>query len=174
MSTIHAATASELSAKLRSIDVTAPLRPEGRKSKHIEIWTSCRLLATISCTRLLDYPLAVKHNDRPDLVLSLPSRCIGIEVTEAIFQDQARVEAISDDQGISDFQHIPHYRAGQSLSSRNEIENIVRGKAQSFVRSVNSIERDWIEAILVSADARPKFSKNQDSSISQLSLLQNS
>ena len=86
---------AELCDKLRANDVRVPPRGQGRTTEACEIWVACRFLAALSETSLLDYPLRVEHGDRPDLVLSLPSGCTGIEIAEAVPETEAGVEALS-------------------------------------------------------------------------------
>ena len=44
---------------------------------------------------LLQFPLRVEHEDRPDLVLTMPPGQTGIEIIEAVHCDKAKVDAYS-------------------------------------------------------------------------------
>ena len=92
---------------------------------------------------LLQFPVRVEPGDRPDLVLSGPAGLIGIELTEAISTDQAKVDAM-----VSDFRPIPHYRISDPARSQSEIRTLARGQSQILPRMGDSVERDWVEAML--------------------------
>ena len=166
MRPFHASSPRDLLYELRANDVRVPLRTQGRTTAHCETWVSCRFLAAISETGLLDYPLAVTPGDRPDLVLSSPSGPIGIEITEAVSSDKARVDALSERKGIEDFRYVPRYRAGEEKRSVLEIEDIARGRVPTYPHMGDSIERDWVEAMLYFARRKadkftlPGFSKH--------------
>ena len=93
MLSIHAKAPCELRAKLRDIDPQVPRRTEGRRTEDCETWVSCHFLAVIPRTDLLGYPLCIKSRNKPDLALSSPSECTGIEITEAVHENQAQIDA---------------------------------------------------------------------------------
>ena len=104
--------------------------------------------ATIAGTDLLQFPVRVEPGDRPDLVLFGPAEQIGIELTEAISTDQAKVDAMVEREGGGDFRPIRRYRVSDSARSRSEIQALARGESQIFPRMGDSVERDWVEAML--------------------------
>ena len=93
MNKIHAHDNSDLVEMLSAIDISVPLRSEGRTTKHCEQWSICRWLSTIPN---LEFPLTVAHQDKPDFYLKAGKSEYGIECTEAIPQDYAHATAISE------------------------------------------------------------------------------
>ena len=138
----------DLDRKLRANDVRVPHRTQGRTTGHAETWVACRFLATIAGTDLLHFPVRVEPGDRPDLVLSQPTGRIGIELTEAISTDQAKVDAMVEREGASDFRPIPRYRVSDPHRSQAEIRALARGEARILPRMGDAVERDWVEAML--------------------------
>ena len=147
MDHLDAASANDLCGQLRANDVRVPARTEGRTTGHVETRITCRFLATICWTNLLEFPLRVEAEDRPDLVLTMPSGKTGIEITEAIARDKARVDAYARDKGIDGPFFIPRYRVSDPPRSQAEIEKIARGQTQNYPDMGDSIEHDWVEAI---------------------------
>lgn len=92
MNMIEATSATELLKRLTALDISVPLRTEGRTKDHGERAWICRFLATFAETGLLDFPLCVDHIDRPDIVLHLPSSSIGLEITEAVPKNWAHAD----------------------------------------------------------------------------------
>lgn len=162
MRPFRALSPQDLVRELHANDVQVPPRSRGRTTAHCETWVTCRFLAEVSESGLLDYPLAVTPGDRPDLVLSSASGRTGIEITEAVPTDKARVDALSEREGIADFRYMPRYRAGEKRRSVQEIEDIARGRVPTYPPMV----RDWVEAMLYFAErkadrfARPGFAKH--------------
>ena len=137
----------DLHRKLRANDIGVPPRTQGRTTSHTETWVTCRFLATIAGTDLLRFSLRVEPGDRPDLVLSLPTGRIGIELTEAISTDQARVDAMIEREGPSDFRFLPRYRVSDPPRSQAEIRALARGEARTLPLMGESVEDDWVEAM---------------------------
>ena len=50
--------------------------------------------------------------------------------------------------GVDGFRFIPRYRVNDLRRSRTEIERIAKGEARVLPRVGDSIERDWVEAML--------------------------
>ena len=159
---------AELCDKLRANDVRVPPRGQGRTTEACETWVACRFLAALSETNLLDYLLHVEHGDRPDLVLSLPSGCIGIEMAEAVPETEAGVEALSQCEGITtDLRFVPSYRAGEPRRSADQKRDISRGRGPKHPHMGDSIECNWAEAMVyftrrkAEKFAHPDFTKHQ-------------
>ena len=148
MDCFDARSPEELDRELRAKDVRVPGRTQGRTTAHTETWVACRFLATIAGTDLLQFPVRVEPGDRPDLVLSGPEGLIGIELTEAISTDQARVVATVEREGKSDFRPSPRGRVSDPVRSQNDIRALARGQSQTLPQMDDSVESDWVEAML--------------------------
>ena len=147
---IHAKSPCALRTYLRDIDVSVPPRTEGRTTTDCETWVSCHFLAAISKTDLLGYPLCITSRDKPDLVLSSPSGRTGIEITEAVPENQAQVDAYLKRNDIEDFIYVPLYPAGDENFSKQRIEKIAKNQdpSQRYPFMGDQIERNWVEVML--------------------------
>lgn len=148
MNRIDARSPAELDRELRANDVQVPGRTQGRTTAHTETWVACRFLATIAGADLLQFPARVEPGDRPDVVLSGSAEQIGVELTEAISTDQAKVDAMVEREGTSDLRVIPRYRPSDPPRSKSEIRVLARGKSKVLPRMGDSVECDWVEAML--------------------------
>ena len=148
MNAFDAASPAELCDTLRANDVVVPWRTRGRTTGHTETWVACRFLAALARADLLCFPLNVEPGDRPDLVLTMPSGRTGIEITEAVPEDKARVDAYAEHEEIDAFRFVPRYRVGDPRRSKAEIDAIARGQTRNHPHMGDSIERDWVEAML--------------------------
>ena len=150
MLSIHAKSPCALHTKLRDIDVSVPPRTEGRTTAHRETWVSCHFLAAIYETDLLGYPLCITSRDKPDLALSSPSECTGIEITEAVSPNAVRVDKCLEQNDNEDFIFVPLYPAGEEKFSQQRIENIAKNQdpSQRYPFMGDQIERNWVEVML--------------------------
>jgi hypothetical protein len=92
---ITAESKRELLDYLRSQDITIPARTHGRAKEHCERRGAFRLLATLATSDRVEYPASVTHRDRPDFLLRLARREIGLEFTEAVSQEEAEIDALA-------------------------------------------------------------------------------
>ena len=96
MKDIKADNSMELFSILKSIDITAPPRNEGRTTEHCETWSICRLLATLTRYDKLTFPIQLINRERPDFLLVAGGCHIGIELTDAVNQDYAKATTLPE------------------------------------------------------------------------------
>ncbi|OFW21293.1 MAG: hypothetical protein A3H97_00460 [Acidobacteria bacterium RIFCSPLOWO2_02_FULL_65_29] len=116
----------ELFSALRTIDISVPLRTEGRKTEHTETWTACRLLATLAKAERLPFPLSVERRDRPDCLINTASGQIGVEITEAISPQYAAYCALAEREFPDVFLQPGHFRWGAAQLSVDEMRELLR------------------------------------------------
>ena len=149
MKPFHALSSDDLLKILQKELSPVPPRGKGRTKKHTESWVTCHFLAGIAGSDLLEYPLCIEPGDRHDLVLSYRSGKTGIEITEGVHKDDAKVDAYSEHKGISGARLFPQYRI-EDEHSRKEIEDIARGRhqPQKFPHIEDRVQQNWIGAIM--------------------------
>ena len=159
----EATSPSDLTCKLHSWDVCVPSRGQGRNKHHTESWVACRFLHTFSNTELLSYPLCVKPDDRPDLVLEFKVqyyRQIGIEITEAVSPIWANIQAKwSQNDSIL----VPELKIDDPHWSKEKIENYVKSGGQSSPPIMGDAPiRNWNKAIHVIVKKKVRNFKKPD------------
>lgn len=81
--------------KLDRIDISVPRRGCGRTKDHTELFSMVKLLGSQYVARFfLTYPVAVRWQEKPDFVLEMSGRDIGIEQTEAVYENQAEKDTL--------------------------------------------------------------------------------
>lgn len=145
---IDARSASDLVDRLRAIDIAVPLRTEGRTTEQCERWSICRFLSTYAETDLLGYPLQIEKCERPDFLLSLPSRQVGIEITEAVPADWAWADARREKLNYDKLVFLQRFRPGEPQRSREEIDAIARGASRGDGWAGDAPEREWADVML--------------------------
>jgi len=129
---------------LRAFDITVPLRSEGRTKHHIERWVACRILASLSESDQLLYPVSLKHADRPDFYLSTSNEDIGFEVTEALLENYAEYRKLAERDYPETMLETMYFRDGKvSFSKMKEL--LARKKLSSLPWMGNSLERKWAQ-----------------------------
>ena len=150
---------NDLICKLHSYDTSVPQRGQGRKTEHTERWVTCRFLRAIADTPLLSYPLRVESRDKPDLVLEIKTRepkQIGIEITEAVSQVWANLEANFVQSGDSTgIHHVPENKFSVQRLPKKEFKKLIEesrkiNEGKKYPRPImgDAIEKNWKEAIL--------------------------
>ena len=116
MQSFHALSSCDLLKTLEKFRVSVPLRgKKGRTKEHTQPWVVRHFLLAVAESGLLEYPLFVEAGDRPDLVLSSPLRKTGVEITEAVPQDRAKVEALIVNKEITET--VPEEKAEEVTCS---------------------------------------------------------
>lgn len=132
---------------LKEIDISVPPRNAGRTKFHTERWSICRFLSTFASSDILGFPLSVNHCDRPDFLLRVGNREIGIEISEVISTNQAWAEDIRSSNSKLSIHLISHFNFGEPKKDRREISEIAHGFRPSDGWSGSSVECTWISAM---------------------------
>lgn len=155
---IHASDMTVLIAQLASVDISVPGRIEGRTSGNTEAWTLCRLLATLANAGELRFPLSAAGRERPDFLLELAGRLIGIEVTEAITAEFAAFCALAEREFPGVWFSLAQFRMGGKCKTPEDMRAVLRGDVSMGDGWVgDSPEREWASYI---ADAVSKKGRN--------------
>ena len=148
MRNLLAHTSNDLLCQLNGIDISVPPRNKGTTKKYMEKWSICRFLSTFAETSLLDYPIQVHRRERPDYVLSLSSREVGVEITEAIPTNYAWAKYRRAKICPNKATLLERFLPGEDTRSSNEINEIVSGQKHSDGWPSDSPEREWSNAML--------------------------
>ena len=150
LDTLQISSSDELLRKLASHNVSVPPRGSGQTKDHREFWVASRFLCTIASSTYFSYPLRVEFSDKPDLILKFERgepKSIGIEITEAISQNAAKLQAELERDGRADIYHVPEHKYSDSRQDLETQRKIVRGKVPSPPIMGNAVERNWCVAI---------------------------
>lgn len=153
-----AKTKNDLVSILRNIDISVPLRTEGRKSHHAERWTICRLLSTLAEYDALVFPLSLIDRERPDFLLQCSETRVGIEVTEAISEQYAAYVALAEREFPDALLEPAHFRWGAPNMSVEDMRNLLRqDQLTSSGWAGDRPEREW--ALYIESVIETKLSK---------------
>ena len=171
MESFSAKSYPELLASLARIDLSVPARgdrKDKRTTAHVERWSVCKFLATYGHTRFVRYPLLVEKRERPDYRMSSRDLVVGIEITEAVSQDMARIDAMRYDEDEVVCLDLSLFRPGTPRRSTQELRTILEGSRYSETEETvedknefdpvqlrpmgpgwagDGAERDWAEAM---------------------------
>jgi hypothetical protein len=154
---IEAETTEDLKRVLAAIDVTVPLRSEGRTKEHVERYAAVRLLATIAPGRL-EFPLRLTHRnppeDRPDFLLEMGARSIGIEHTESVPQNEAHTSFLREQGNGPDTFFISHALPGEPRKSKHQLLEEIASDDPGDGWAGDSPEREWADAMALSISAK--------------------
>lgn len=138
---------SELLNALRGIDVQVPLRSEGRTKEHVERYAIAHLLSTLFKENSVTYPVSLVHRDKPDFLLYLSQKRIGIEHTEAVPQNEAQKAFLREKGHGPDVYFISRYKPGESEKKAKRLIKEIEADEAGDGWVGDSVEREWAEAI---------------------------
>ncbi len=153
MDTVTASCPKELLSKLREIDISVPPRGKGRDQReHCEPWCISRFLATFANSDLFVYPIRLQHyreRKSPDFLLTSDGTGIGIEVTEAVPENAASVDAKAEEMGRNQPKLIWRHRPNEEHWGVEKAKEPACGKTEFSVGwEDKEPEHDWAEAML--------------------------
>lgn len=146
MEPITAQCARDLLAALKQIDISVPLRSEGRTSEQCERWSMCRMLATFADADLFTYPLNVVHRDRPDFLIQFASGECGVEITEVVPENAAAIDAYRENHDIEGTFFLQRFRPGDARLRGKELRDRANSVEPSDGWAGNSVELEWVDA----------------------------
>jgi hypothetical protein len=148
MDDIRAKSPSELLAILKARNISVPPRTEGRTKEHCERWSICRLLSTLAARNLIQYPVHLHHQDKPDFRMQTGRDIVGIEVTEAIPQDYAAATALSEKENPDAVIDMSLFKWGGQSKTVDELREIISQKKLTGPGwEGDTPEGEWGEAI---------------------------
>lgn len=110
---------------LGEINIDVLPRTKGRTNEQREMWSICRLLASLSYTELPSYPLSLKKSEGPDFILTLDQKNVGVEITESIPPTYAECLALRDKEKSDALIDVSHFRIGSPRRSKEELRKLI-------------------------------------------------
>ncbi len=144
---LFATNAEEFKKALTTIDIHVPARSDGRKKEQTERYDIAHLMASLPLEEM-SYPLTINKQERPDFVLTMANRSIGIEVTEAVPENHVRA-SIFRQKGQGPKVHFlqKHGIGDQRVCKSAILSEIMHDKAGAIWRG-NEVEIQWKEVML--------------------------
>jgi hypothetical protein len=94
------------------------------------------------------YPIALHHRDKPDFEFKCGPSTIGVEITEAIPQNLAAADALSERESPNALIEICHFKAGAKKKTAEELREIVtQKKLTGSGWADDEPEEEWAQAI---------------------------
>ncbi len=142
-----AANPAELKELLSAINITVPLETEGRKKEHRERYMMARLLATLSGSGSLKFPVLLDHRERPDFALQIADRRVGVECVEAVPEQWAEIQTFREENFPDAWISPPMFRPGDKALSRKRQTEIAKGERLGPPWVGQMAQKQWIAAI---------------------------
>ena len=148
MDDVRAQSPSELLVILQATEISVPPRTKGRTKEGCERWSMYRLLSTLAARNLIEYPVHLHHQDKPDFRMQTGRENVGIEVTEAISQDYAAASALSEKENPDAVIDMSLFKWGGQSKTVDELREIISQKKLTGPGwEGDSPEGEWGEVI---------------------------
>lgn len=92
---------------------------------EVEKWCMYRLLSTLCSANELDFPIEIRHEDKPDFRCLLSEHGIGIEITRATTEPYERARVLRDKHYPDVWLDLSHFKWGAASKSSEEILKIL-------------------------------------------------
>jgi hypothetical protein len=144
---------AELLKVLAQIDISVPKRGEGRTKNHVEQYAIAHLLSTLAAENVLSYPLNLAKRERPDFLLTINAKKIGIELIEAVHPYQAHKTALRGKGYGPDMYFISHHQPEDTEPEKPKMLHKKRIREIETNQPYNgwigdSVEKEWADAML--------------------------
>jgi len=160
---INAHNRNELLQALRGTDIRVPARTKGRTTHHVEKYTICHLLSALAMANEITFPLSVCQQDRPDVLMHACYSRIGVEITEAIPKQFARLCALMGRKYPNYWLPAIHFPWNTPNLSANDMCQLLQKHTVSCGGWVaDEPEREWSDFILRVVDEKLKTLGNPD------------
>jgi hypothetical protein len=148
MMLFEASTSSELKEVLARANIAVPERTSGRTNEHMERYTVAHLVSALMKADLITYPVRLTHRDRPDFMLSMGNRHIGIEHTEAIPLNEARKAALRQRGCGPKTRFISRALPGEPRKPHEKLVEEIEANDSGEGWVGNSPQTEWADAML--------------------------
>jgi len=148
MTLFEALTSSELREALARTSIAVPRRTSGRTKEHVELYSMAHLISTLMMGNRIIYPVRLVHRDRPDFMLSMGRRQIGIEHTEAISQNEAHKEVLRQKGCGPETWYISRELPGEPKKPYKKLIQEIETNDPGNGWEGNSPEREWADVMV--------------------------
>lgn len=153
---IEAESPADLRAKLAAMQIRVVRRPARRTHVSRERYSAARMLATLSESSSLAFPLIVEFRDGPDIALHMPTESVGVECIDAIAEEWAEILDLKAREYPKAVIFLPRLRPGVRSLLPEGIRAYASGAKAGTPWEGDSVERDWARAISHFADKKLK------------------
>ena len=144
---IEAESKESLLQNLSEMDISVPLRSEGRLSDHAERYAIAYTLSTLAREEKLNYPLTLTKFERPDFLLLSGASKIGIEHTEAVSVNVARSDFLREKGLGHEVQFVRHSEPGEKKKKSKKLISELEENNPGYGWMADSVEREWAAAM---------------------------
>lgn len=137
----------ELERVLRGIDISVPSRPKGRTKDHTERYAIAHMLSALIGKGRLSFPLELIRRERPDFLLRVSNKEIGIEHTEAVPQNEAHKAVLRDEVNGPKTYFITHHTPSEPKRTRKDLTQEIEANRMGSGWAGDSVEREWADAM---------------------------
>lgn len=149
---IEAQSRTELNAKLTALDLA--VRGTGSSTIRRERTSMSRLLATLATSGHLQFPLQIRHQDRPDFRIVTAGVRIFVECVEAVPQEWKEIQADrrrrvhASHGGEPKVVFMPRFPPDGRRDGREDRALVLSGAAAEPPWEGDEPERDWVTVMV--------------------------
>ena len=144
---IKAKSNTEMLSLLSEEDISVPARHMGRTTDHTEKYCLFKMLATLADNNLLQYPIEIIKQERPDFVFKYNGQSIGIEQTEVVPENLAKQDFLRNKMNKNEVRFISKHHHKEEKKTTKQLKHEINNTATSGGWVGDSVEVNWSEAM---------------------------
>lgn len=134
---------------LEQLNIAVPPRGNQRTTEHSETWIIHRALSILYFNGFITYPISIEKSEKPDYWFNMSGTTYGVELTEIIHPDYAKVQTLPEAQCDKSVSNPSFFKWGQPKRNIKELReiaalDIVTGRPWMG----DSVEREFAQSIV--------------------------
>ena len=147
----------QFSEVLELLNVVVPPRGKQRTTEHCEAWTLHKALSILHSNNMINFPISIDKSEKPDYWIEILEKTYGVELTEIIHPDYARVQTLPEAQNDKSILDPSLFKWGQASRSTKELRQIAaKDKLTGAPWGGDSVEREFAQSIADTVVAKRK------------------
>lgn len=133
---------------LENLNVVVPPRGRQRATEHCEKWTIHSALSILHFNGFINFPISIKKSEKPDYWVDMSGETYGVELTEIIHPDYAKVQTLPEFQCDKSVSNPSLFKWQQAKRNTKELKKIAAlRKVTGLPWMGDSVEREFAQSI---------------------------
>jgi hypothetical protein len=147
----------QFSEVLEQLNVVVPPRGKQRTTEHCERWALHKALSILHSHNVIRFPVSIEKSEKPDYWIEMSGKTYGVELTEIIHPDYAKVQTLPEAQNDKSVLDSSLFKWGQANRGTKELRQIAtKEKLTGRPWMGDSVEREFAKSIADTVVAKRK------------------
>lgn len=147
----------QFSEILDRLNIVVPPRGRQRTTEHCEKWALHKALSILHSHNMISFPISIKKSEKPDYWIEMSGKTYGVELTEIIHPDYARVQTLPEAQNDKSVLDPSLFKWGTETRSTEDLRQIAAQDELTGEPWIgDNVEREFVQSIVDTVVAKRK------------------